>query len=229
MYTGLMNDMKLRKDDLLQLNDDSLRMYLLLTEIEEAGTRSKMTLKEASLRTGVPTQRVASALDLLGKQGIINHESGMTFNMTRDDGLNFTIQFVNSKKNEDSGWEELIAENKQLRRELEDIETGYSGLAEILPEAPAQVFRVAESVIQRGVKQVETFYLTELIVRFGTQRTIKALHDSKTAKQPLKAAYSMLRRGRMGKGKETNTSNPEPVEYQNLDNYDPWGGKNNDA
>ena len=212
------------------LPDDALRVYLLLQDIEVRGTRSKMTIKEASLRTGVPTERVPPALDVLVNRGVLVLSEGtkMTYSLTREDGVSIELQFVNSRKNEDAGWEELINENKQLRRQLEDLGEITCGLPDVLPEAPASVFRVAESVIQRGMTYEEVFHLTELIVRYGTKRVITALNDSKKAKQPLRSAYIMLRRGRFGKGKETNTSVPEPVDYPSLDTFDPWKGGNDD-
>ena len=222
--------MNIRQVEFHSLPDDALRVYLLFSEIEEAGTRTKMTVNEASIRTGVPISRFDDAIQVLITKGLIEQKKGMTFTVTREDGLSFDVQFTKPRKYDDQDLEELINENNQLRRQLDEIKGESCGLADVLPEAPASIFRVAESVVHRGLTNEEVFYLTELIVRYGTKRVTTALHDATKAKQPLRAAYVMLRRGRLGKGKEGTVENPEPVVYRNLDNYDPFampeGGEN---
>ncbi len=207
--------------DLASLPGDSLRLYIWFQEL--TGTRLKISLREVSVITGVPEQRIGQALQPLIDNGYLTQDKGMKFTLDRF-GNTFTVHIVKQKSDVDDAITELVNENAQLTRVIEESKGDTCGLGSLLPDAPARVFRIAESIVGQGLTNVEIFYLTELIVRYGCDRVIQMMYSSKKANQPLRATYVKLKRGAAGKPfNNEQKSVPDQMEYPNLDNVDPWG------
>jgi hypothetical protein len=177
------------------LSSDELRALLALQQLAGEKRNRSLSKQELGHRAGLTVPLVDLALQRLAERGHIQLEGKDL--VLDSDGLVFRVPLSDTFKNTEAA---LVAENASLRQRVIELENQeVSGLADKLHDEPAKVVRLAEHLLKRGLTHLEVYYLALMINRYGSARVIKVLNASRSATEPLRAAWAKLERGAYGK------------------------------
>ena len=112
----------------------------------------------------------------------------------------------------------LKADVDEARQRAIEAEVGdSSGLADILPEAEAELVELTEGFLLRALTAKEAYFLGQMVQGFGPPRCIVALRKKTSSKDPIRAAYAMLQAGAMGQPAPKKDTYIPTVRYMSLD------------
>lgn len=99
------------------------------------------------------------------------------------------------------------------------LEAGdVSALGRYLTGEDLDVVTVAEDVCGRAMTYPDVWFLSRLVTLYGPKRVVAMLRTSRKAKDPLRYAYRMLEKGKLGKNTRQQEEPKPTAIYRDLDN-----------